>query len=240
MVYPDYVGGRRHPRAGQPHPYLYAGAQHGRTRAHQYFGTQYAPQGIGIPGRTRGIAGSAGRVYPHMLYASGFRQHRQQTPSHLGNRFRRELTQAGHKAQFDMAQQRRDYRTRRSADRRKLRDINKPRKTLSAWGGSLARLAGKLGFPGPGKELARLNAARSSLMSRMGGRRTAYQRGQRRIASRGPMRVGVHRSGGRITGFSPVGRRGRTGRSYAQRSRRWGSRDYRGSRLYRRRPRRRY
>ena len=68
MRYPSYVGGRRHPRAGRPHPFLYAGARNRRTFAHKYFGTQ--PTGYGLRGgdpRTSGVSGAAGRVYRHML-----------------------------------------------------------------------------------------------------------------------------------------------------------------------------
>ena len=76
MLYPSYVGGRRHPRAGRPHPFLYSGAGNRRTFAHKYFGTQ--PTGYGLRGgnpRYSGIAGSAGQVYQHML-AGAYRPQR--------------------------------------------------------------------------------------------------------------------------------------------------------------------
>lgn len=97
MLYPSYVGGRRHPRAGRPHPFLYAGARNRRTRAHAYYGTQ--PTGYGLWGgdpRFSGVSGAAGRVYRHML-AGAMRPQRgtgYRTSHQLGH-YRRGLSKAG-------------------------------------------------------------------------------------------------------------------------------------------------
>jgi hypothetical protein len=97
MLYPSYVGGRRHPRAGRPHPFLYAGARNRRTRAHAYYGTQ--PTGYGLRGgdpRFGGVSGAPRRVYQHML--GGAMQPQRGTgyrTSHQLGHYRRGLSKAG-------------------------------------------------------------------------------------------------------------------------------------------------
>jgi len=117
MMYPRSVGGRRHPRAGRPHPFLYAGARNRRTFAHRYFGTQ--PTGYGIRGgnpRYSGIAGSAGRVYQHMLAGSKRPQRAMSfRTSHQLGHYRKGLINAGRDAQksFMAGRTRKDFGSRR-------------------------------------------------------------------------------------------------------------------------------
>ena len=69
MLYPNYVGNRRHPRAGKPHPALFSGRRP-RRWAHARFGTQTNPYGAAGGRRGQfhaGMSGAAGRVYAHML-----------------------------------------------------------------------------------------------------------------------------------------------------------------------------
>ena len=96
-LYPQSVWGRRHPRAGRPHPFLYAGARNRRTRAHAYYGTQ--PTGYGLRGgdpRFSGVSGDPRRVYQHGL-AGAMRPQRgtgYRTSHQLGH-YRRGLSKAG-------------------------------------------------------------------------------------------------------------------------------------------------
>ena len=182
MLYP-----RGHRRQGRPHPFLYAGARNRRTRAHAYYGTQ--PTGYGLRGgdpRFSGVSGAAGRAYQHMLGGAMQRQ----VPNWVRTR---RVTPWGRQARRDMADQRREYQSQLRADRRSLREINKKRRQLNAWGGGLVGLAGKLGWEQPGNALAELNAKRQALLSEMRNRRTSYQKGRRRTATRRPMHATVTR-----------------------------------------------
>ena len=95
MLYPRRVGRRTHPRAGSPHPFLYAGARNRRSFANKYFGTQ-------PPGYSAGSAGAPGRVYQHMLSASGRPQSATgfRTSRQLGH-FKKGLSSAGKDAYKD-------------------------------------------------------------------------------------------------------------------------------------------
>ena len=115
MLYPQSVWGRRHPRAGRPHPFLYAGAGNRRTFAHKYFGTQ--PTGYGLRGgdpRFGGVSGAPRRVYQHMLAGAMQRQ----VPGWARTRRR---THWGRQAQSTMAQQKRDYK----ANKREFRQTHR-------------------------------------------------------------------------------------------------------------------
>ena len=118
MMYPQSVWGRRHPRAGRPHPFLYAGARNRRTRAHAYYGTQ--PTGYGLRGgdpRFGGVSGAPRRVYQHMLGGAMQRQ----VPNWVRTRT---VTPWGRQARRDMAGQRREYLTQRRGFTRELRPLN--------------------------------------------------------------------------------------------------------------------
>ena len=116
MMYPQSVWGRRHPRAGRPHPFLYAGARNRRTFAHKYFGTQPAP-GYGLRGgdpRFSGVSGAPRRVYQHKLAGAMQRQ----VPQSVITRRR---TPWGDEAQRQMAGQKRDFRSEAARNRREFR-----------------------------------------------------------------------------------------------------------------------
>ncbi len=103
MLYPNYVGNRRHPRAGRPHPFLYANRGR-RTWAHKYMGTQ--PTGY-----RKGVAGSGGRPIIHAASMA------RRIP--LGNRYAaRKLTKGGHQSLRDM----REARIAHRADIRRYRN----------------------------------------------------------------------------------------------------------------------
>ena len=196
MMYPSYVGGRRHPRAGRPHPFLYANAGNRRTRAHAYYGTQ--PTGYGIRGgdpRYSGIAGSAGRVYQHMLAGS----YRPPRPSQY---WVSKLTPQGRIAQRQMAGQKRDFRSETARNRREfrrgqralknqIRDIRRriPQLQGVPFGGLASGSANK--------QIARLHAQlksqgasyRSSYKQRLAN----YRNRRRTTATKSPMYAAVRR-----------------------------------------------
>ena len=219
MLYP-----RGHRGSGRPHPSHYAGAQHRRTPAHAFFGTQPAYRG-------HGISGSAGRVFQHMLHNSGYRRFNFR-PSHLQPSIRRRRTTAGHQAQFDMAQQKRDYRQGRYTRRREFgsnirnlrRDILREQRTRRDPFDRAATLASKARVLASQQEMANL-LKRYQASSRTN--REAYQQGRRTTAGRAPMYAAVQRNWGRNVGFRPTGRRPGGGR--------WGFQHYRGGSLYNRR-----
>ena len=196
MLYPSYVGGRRHPRAGRPHPFLYAGARNRRTFAHKYFGTQ--PTGYGLRGgnpRYSGIAGSAGQVYQHML-AGAYR------PPVAHASWVNVKTPWGRRASYKMSGLARDYRSERAAKRREFkrgqRDLRRQIRDLRR-GGALAQVApfGGLAAFGVNKQIASLQAQLKSqaanYRSGLKQRRDAYRSQRRSIATQRPMYASVRR-----------------------------------------------
>ena len=196
MMYPSYVGGRRHPRAGRPHPFLYANAGNRRTFPHRYFGTQ--PTGYGIRGgdpRYSGIAGSAGQVYQHML-AGAYRPPVAQA-SWVSVR-----TPWGRRANYEGLSLARDYRSETAAKRREFkrgqRDLRNQIRDLRR-GGAQAQGTpfGGLAAVGANKQIARLQAQlkaqAASYRSGFKQRRDDYKSRRRSIATQRPMYARVRR-----------------------------------------------
>ena len=208
MMYPSYVGGRRHPRAGRPHPFLYANAGNRRTRAHAYYGTQ--PTGYGIRGgdpRYSGIAGSAGRVYQHMLAGS----YRPPRPSQY---WVSKLTPQGRIAQRQMAGQKRDFRSETARNRREFRRGQRALKNQIRDYKRAGPLHGTMTGFDRNAQIARLQAQlksqgasyRSSYKQRL----ADYRNRRRATATARPMRASVRRHPWfGITGWRPRRRRRR-------------------------------
>ena len=204
MMYPSYVGGRRHPRAGRPHPFLYANAGNRRTRAHAYYGTQ--PTGYGIRGgdpRYSGIAGSAGRVYQHMLAGS----YRPPRPSQY---WVSKLTPQGRIAQRQMAGQKRDFRSETARNRREFR---RGQRALKNQIRDIRRAGPGAGFAGDmaiRRLQAQLKSQGASYRSSYKQRLADYRNRRRATATARPMRASVRRHPWfGITGWRPRRRRRR-------------------------------
>ena len=224
MLYP-----RGHARQGQAHPWLYAGAQHGRTRAHQYFGTQPTPYGVGGSGRTRGASGRPETVLPYMLYSSGYRPHR---PQRSMNFISRRITTAGHQQKYELARLGREYRKSRSESRRDLqRNLEERRNQIRGLNQNGHGRHAKKSIRTLREEMSDL---RRKSREDSKGLRKDYQTYRRATTYHNPMYAAVYRSGGRNIGWRPSGRRSRSGDFYAQRGRLWGYQDYRGGGLYNR------
>ena len=214
MMYPQSVWGRRHPRAGSPHPFLYAGARNRRTFAHKYFGTQPAP-GYGLRGgdpRFSGVSGAPRRVYQHMLGGAMQRQ----VPQSVITRRR---TPWGDEAQRQMAGQKRDFRSEAARNRREfrrgqralknqIRDIRRriPQLQGVPFGGLASGSANK--------QIARLQAQlksqRAGYRSGYRERLASYRNRRRATATARPMRASVRRHPWfGITGWRPRRRRRR-------------------------------
>ena len=199
MLYP-----RRHRRAGQPHPFLYAN-RGPRTLAHKYFGTQ--PTGY-----ARGVAGAGGRPIIHAA-SMAFRPQR-------GNFYTgRRTTKGGHQSLRDMRTARIEYRKQRAQDRRSISFAKK----------EIKRLQPASAFPGVQSQIDAYRATQQSLIAKRREAFKAYRAKQRTTATRGPMYAGVQKGwfGGRrrFTGWRPTGRYRRRYTPYAgMRMHRYGQR----------------
>ena len=183
MMYPSYVGGRRHPRAGRPHPFLYSGAEYLRTFPHRYFGTQ--PTGYGIRSGDPRYSGTAGSNPWFHARAGIYRPPR----PHASWTTRK--TDYGRQAGREMGGLARDYRSERAAKRREFkrgqRDLRRQMRVMEKndpWAAGDKRYL---------KLQAQLKAQAASYRSGFKQRRDAYRSQRRSIATQRPMYARVRR-----------------------------------------------
>ena len=183
MMYPSYVGGRPHPKRGQPHPFLYAGAQYQRAYPHKYFRTQ--PTGYGIRSGDPRYSGTAGSN-PWFHARAGIYRPPVAQASWVNVKTRR-----GRQASYKMSGLARNYRSERAAKRREFkrgqRDLRRQMRVMEKndpWAAGDKRYL---------KLQAQLKSQAANYRSGFKQRRDAY-RGQRRsIATQRPMYASVRR-----------------------------------------------
>ena len=191
MMYPQSVWGRRHPRAGRPHPFLYAGARNRRTRAHAYYGTQ--PTGYGLRGgdpRFGGVSGAPRRVVHHGLAGAMQRQ----VPNWVRTR---RYTPWGNQARKDMAGLSRDFQRGAGRDFRQqgrkykssIIKLNRDQRELKGYKGD--RVDSKLAWIK--KQRAMLAANFAKQRSAYNKSLSTYKSQRRRFATRKPMHATVTR-----------------------------------------------
>ena len=202
MMYPQSVWGRRHPRAGRPHPFLYSGAEYLRTFPHRYFGTQ--PTGYGIRSGDPRYSGIAG-INPWFHARAGI--YRPPRPSQY---WVSKLTPQGRIAQRQMAGQKRDFRSETARNRREFR---RGQRALKNQIRDIRRAGPGAGFAGDmaiRRLQAQLKSQGASYRSSYKQRLADYRNRRRATATARPMRASVRRHPWfGITGWRPRRRRRR-------------------------------